>query len=131
MFFAFTVRLVHDTNRLSIIWEVEVALASVLIETIESEEETSLTNLIVEAADLLAGRVTSAELLEQSRKDLQFVSQRNKELFGHLMARVADPAARPALRRELNPVMESILTACRDDNAFAEYIKKVGVIKSG
>ncbi len=124
MFFVFTERFEHCAVSLAAIWETEIAIAAVLIGAIDAEQEINATGLIAEANELLASRSLPVEILNESRRDLEFLTQSNSDSVRLLMFRLADWAQRPALQSELHPVRDRIVAACDKDDAFAAYLRR-------
>lgn len=124
MFFPFTTGMLHLTSDLSIIWEVEAAMAAVLKEVVESEKTVEIGTFAVDVSGLLEHRGKSAKRLAELRIELQFVTQRNADFLQRLMARASNSEERQILKSELNLSKDGILTACHGDKGFSEFLRQ-------
>jgi hypothetical protein len=122
MFFVFAEGFRHGPVSISAIWEVEVAIASVLMDVIESEEEISIAGLIAEVHELLLFRSLPPRILDESRSDFESLMRSKSDSVDRLMSRLADWNQRAILRNELDPLRERIVSACHTDGAFAQHV---------
>ena len=123
MFFDFAKGFAHDTKELTIIWEIELVMASVFIEAIETEKSLSIDELETDTIKLLAGRNVSSELQDELRREFQFVIKKNAGLIEGLILQISNRNQGLGFRAQFNPDKKQLLGALSRDSGFSEHVK--------
>jgi len=121
MFYKFAEHFSHVTRRLSVIWEVETALAGALAAAIDSGNLAIVSDIGADALAVLDSSSLPPDLLAQCCAELEHVLDSEQNALQILAARTASEFQKNSLWIELKADAGKIRAGMDADGEFATY----------